>query len=120
MDAAHPSAVGHFIHPATYLLGGPAQALSYIRHPVLSHHHALWASEAPEGRVGRQVGAAQVAAAAYVRHAVRVLHVEQSALHDLNERTGDDISTSSAETETLGVLTRLTDRERSIEFPALL
>lgn len=74
------------VQPA-HLLGRPAQTLSHVRHPALSDHHALRPSEAPEGGVGRQVGAAHEAAAAHVGHAVRVLHVKQSALHDLDEHT---------------------------------
>lgn len=69
----------------SYLLRWPPQALSYVYYHTLSDHHALRPSKAPEGRVRRQVGAAHESAAAHVRHAVGVFHVEQGALQDLDK-----------------------------------
>lgn len=70
----------------SYLLRWPPQALSYVRYPILGDHHALGPSKAPECRVRCQVGAAHESAAARVRHAVGVFHVEQGALQDLDTK----------------------------------
>lgn len=82
-------------HVASHLFGRPPQTLSDVAHPALTDQHALRPSKAPEGCVGRQVGAAHVTATTYVWNTVRVFHVEQGALHDLHKRTQANISTSS-------------------------
>ena len=77
--------VGHHVLlvevAAPNLLGLKVQLPGDLFDPVLDYHHPLRSSEAPEGRVGGQVGPAHVALHPQVWDLVAVVRVEHRPLH---------------------------------------
>lgn len=68
----------------SYLFLGDTQIVCYLCHHAFTDHHGLGCPKAPEGCVGGQVGATQVAHSVNVWYIVAVCAVVQSTLHYLH------------------------------------
>lgn len=53
--------IGNMNKEATHLDRVKAKVGGHSTHNILSKHHALWTTEAPEGSVGGQVGLTRIA-----------------------------------------------------------